>query len=311
MHICLVTGGAGFIGSWLCEDLLKKGYKVICVDNFITGAKDNIKRLQDNENFSLIECDVSKVLKIDGKIDYIFHLASPASPIDYQNLPIETMLVNSFGTYNMLSLAMKKNARFLLASTSEVYGYPEEHPQKETYFGHVNTIGPRSCYDESKRFAEALTMSFRRIHKMDVRIARIFNTFGPKMRKNDGRVIPNFIIQTIRSEPLTVYGDGKQTRSFCYVSDMVDALEKMMFTEKLDGEVFNVGNASEISILDLAKMIRDLTKSDSEIVFKPLPGDDPARRKPDINKAKKMLGWEPKIDLKEGLRKTVEWFKAH
>lgn len=309
MQTCLVTGGAGFIGSWLCEDLLEKGYRVVCVDNFITGTKDNIAGLIKNENFSLIEHDVSKALKTKGRIDYIFHLASPASPVDYQKLPIETMLANSFGTYNILNLVREKNARFLLASTSEVYGDPEEHPQKETYFGHVNPTGLRSCYDESKRFAEALTMSFCRIHKMDVRIARIFNTFGPKMRKNDGRVIPNFIMQVLGGESITVYGDGEQTRSFCYISDMVAALEKLMFTDGLSGEVFNIGDPNETSILHLAKIVKDLTKSNSEIVFKPLPSDDPVRRRPDISKAKRILNWEPKIGLEEGLKKIIQYFK--
>ncbi len=312
MQTCLVTGGAGFIGSWLCEDLLERGYRVVCVDNFITGTKDNVAGLIKNENFSLIEHDVSKALGAEktGKIDHIFHLASPASPVDYQKLPIKTMLANSFGTYHMLNLVREKNARFLLASTSEVYGNPEQHPQKEIYFGHVNPIGLRSCYDESKRFAEALTMSFCRIHKMDVRIARIFNCFGPKMRKNDGRVVPNFIMQVLRSEPITVYGDGKQTRSFCYISDMVDALEKLMFTDGLSGGVFNIGDPNETSILHLAKIVKDLTKSNSEIVFKPLPSDDPVRRRPDISKAKRILNWEPKIGLEEGLKETIQYFKT-
>jgi nucleoside-diphosphate-sugar epimerase len=308
MQTCLVSGGAGFIGSWLCEDLLKVGYRVLCVDNFITGTKDNIAGMLKNKNFLFIEHDISKPLKINEPLNFIFHLASPASPIDYQKLPIETMLANSLGTYNMLNLAKEKHARFLLASTSEVYGDPEEHPQKEDYWGNVNPIGPRSCYDESKRFAEALAMSFLRVHEIDARIARIFNTYGPRMRKNDGRVMPNFIMQALKGEPITVYGDGKQTRSFCYVSDMVDGMERLMFKDGVGGGAFNIGNPDEISILELAEMIKEMTKSDSKIVFRPVPIDDPVRRRPDTGKAAGILWWEPKIGLEEGLVITIHYF---
>jgi len=304
----LVTGGAGFIGSFLCERLLEDGYDVICLDNFFTGKKSNIKHLLKNQKFKFIEHDVTK--QIELKIDSIFHLASPASPVDYQRLPIETSMANSLGTFNMLQLAKKNNARFLLASTSEVYGDPSEHPQKETYWGNVNPIGPRSCYDESKRFAETLTMSFHTRYGLDVRIARIFNTFGSRMRKDDGRAIPNFITQALSGQPITVYGDGKQTRSFCFISDMIDGLMELMFTDSLSGQVVNLGNTEERSILSVARLIKDLTKTKSEIVFKPLPEDDPTRRRPDITKAKELLNWKPKIDFVEGLKETVEWFKG-
>ena len=303
----LVTGGAGFIGSHLCEELLKEN-RVICVDNLSTGDCRNVEHLMGNKNFKFIEHDVSKPLELREKIDLIFHMASPASPVDYQRLPVETMMVNSFGTYNMLNLAKEKKSRFLLASTSEVYGDPEEHPQKESYWGHVNPTGPRSCYDESKRFAEALTLAYHRIHKIDVKIARIFNTFGPRMRKNDGRAIPNFVTQALNNEPITVYGDGKQTRSFCYVSDMVEVLIKLMESEFFD--VFNLGNPDEMKIIDVAERVKGMVGSKSDIVFKPLPKDDPARRKPDIKKAKEKLGWEPKMGFEEGLRKTIEWFRS-
>ncbi len=304
----LVTGGAGFIGSFLCGRLLKKNYDVICLDNLSTGKKSNIDHLLENKKFRFIEHDVTKPLKL--KVDYIFHLASPASPIDYQKLPIETSMTNSLGTFNMLQLAKENNARFLLASTSEVYGDPLQHPQKENYWGNVNPIGPRSCYDESKRFAETLTRSFHSKYDLDVRIARIFNTFGPSMRKDDGRAIPNFITQALSGQFITVYGDGKQTRSFCFISDMIDGLVKLMFTDSLSGQVVNLGNTEERSILSVARLVKDLTKSKSEIVFESLPKDDPTRRRPDITKAKEMLNWEPKIDFVEGVKETVEWFKG-
>ena len=302
----LVTGGAGFIGSWLCEELVKDGFHVICLDNLSTGKRKNISHLS-NDNFEFIECDVTKPICVN--VDCVFHLASPASPVDYQKLPIETSMANSLGTYNILNLAKNNNARFLLASTSEIYGNPLEHPQRETYCGNVNPIGIRSCYDESKRFAESLTMSFYRKYDLDVRIARIFNTFGPRMRKDDGRAIPNFITQALTCNDITVYGNGKQTRSFCYVDDMIDGLMKLMFTEGLNGEVFNLGNPDERTIINVAKMIKELTHSRSNIVFKPLPKDDPLRRKPDITKAKKLLKWSPKIDFLVGLKKTIDWFK--
>lgn len=305
--VVLVTGGAGFIGSHLCEELLKEN-KVICVDNLSTGDCKNVEHLMGNKNFKFIEHDVSKPLNMKEVVDLIFHLASPASPIDYQKLPIETMMANSLGTLNILNLAREKRSKLLLASTSEVYGDPEEHPQSEGYWGHVNPTGPRSCYDESKRFAEALTLAYHRIHGVDVKIARIFNTFGPRMRKDDGRAIPNFVTQALNNEPVTVYGNGKQTRSFCYISDMIEGLIRLMESEFFD--VFNLGNTNEMKIIDVAKKVKGMTGSKSDIVFKPLPKDDPVRRKPDITKAKGKLRWEPKMSFEEGLRKTIEWFKS-
>ncbi len=305
----LVTGGAGFIGSHLVEKLLDSKNEVICVDNFVTGREDNIKPLLKNPNFTFIEHDVSKPLEINGEIGCIFHLASPASPVDYQKLPIETMMVNSIGTMNMLELAKEKGAKFLLASTSEVYGDPEKHPQSESYWGHVNPTGPRSCYDESKRFAETIAMTYYRFHRIDVKIVRIFNTYGPRMRVNDGRAVPNFVTQALAGKPITVYGTGKQTRSFCYISDMVDGLKKLV-NSKYSGEPFNIGMPNEFTILKVAKMIKGMTNSKSKIVYKPLPQDDPAKRRPDISKAKKKLKWEPKVSIEDGLKKTIEWFKS-
>jgi nucleoside-diphosphate-sugar epimerase len=266
-----------------------------------------VEHLLKNSKFEFLEHDVTK--PIDLKFDSIFHLASPASPVDYQRLPIETSMANSLGTFNMLNLAKKNQGRFLLASTSEVYGDPLKHPQKEDYWGNVNPVGIRSCYDESKRFAETLTASFHNKHRLDVRIARIFNTFGPKMRLNDGRAVPNFITQSLTGKSITVYGDGKQTRSFCYISDMIEGLMRMMFTDGLSGEVFNLGNPEEKTVIETAEIIKNLTKSKSEITFKPLPQDDPIRRKPNIDKAKKFLKWEPKVDFMSGLKKTIEWFE--
>lgn len=306
MKTCIVTGGAGFIGSWLCGSLLEKGYKVICFDNLVTGNKENIPHLLDKENFSFSALDISKGIEIEGEADYIFHMASPASPIDYQKLPIETMMANSLGTLNALNLAVDKKARILLASTSEVYGDPKVHPQVETYWGNVNPIGPRSCYDESKRYAEALAMSYRQVHGIDVRLARIFNTYGPRMRNNDGRVIPNFLDQALTGKPLTIYGDGKQTRSFCYVTDLVEGIEKLMFTEGLSGEVFNMGNPGEYSILELAEIVKEAAGSSSQLTFQDLPIDDPTRRKPNIDKAKAKLSWEPRIDLRTGIKKMLD-----
>jgi len=303
----LVTGGAGFIGSSLCEKLIENGYDVISLDNLSTSNKSNLKYLLNNSKFKFLEYDVTKPINL--KFDLIFHLASPASPVDYQRLPIETSMANSLGTFNMLNLAKKNRARFLLSSTSEVYGDPLEHPQKENYWGNVNPIGVRSCYDESKRFAETLTTSFCNKYELDVRIARIFNTFGPRMRLNDGRAIPNFITQSLTKKPITVYGDGKQTRSFCYIPDMIEGLMKMMFTDGFSGEVFNLGNPEEITVIETAEIIKKLTNSNSEIIFKPLPKDDPVRRKPNIDKAKKLLNWEPKVDFISGLKKTIEWFE--
>jgi len=304
----LVTGGAGFIGSFLCEVLLDKGHNVVCLDNFSTGRESNIKDLVQNFRFKLVRHDVTKPIEL--KTDLIFHLASPASPVDYQKLPIETSMANSLGTFNMLNLAKKNESKFLLASTSEIYGEPAVHPQKEDYWGNVNPIGARSCYDVSKRFAENLTMNFFRKYDLDVRIARIFNTFGPRMRTDDGRAIPNFIVQSLTGGPITVYGDGKQTRSFCYISDMISGLMKLMLKDNLSGEVVNLGNLEERDILSVAKLIRDTTESNSEIIFKPLPEDDPTRRRPDMAKARKLLGWEPETDFTTGLKKTIEWFRG-
>ncbi len=309
METIIIAGGAGFVGSHLC-DALVNDYKVICIDRFITGRKSNIDHLLSNKNFRLIEHDITKPLKLNETVNYIFHMASPASPVDYQLRPIETMLANSFGAYNMLELAKEKKARILLASTSEVYGDPKEHPQKETYWGNVNPVGPRSCYDESKRFAEALAMSYLKEHNLDIRLARIFNTYGPRMRLNDGRVIPNFISQALKNSPITVYGNGSQTRSFCYVSDLVDGLKKFMFAESLAGEAINIGNPQERTVLETAKIIKKIIGSTSEIVFKNLPEDDPLRRNPDISKAKKLLLWAPKVSFEEGIKKTSEAFKT-
>lgn len=308
METILVTGGAGFIGSHLCDSLARE-YKVICLDRFLTGKKDNVSRLLQDKNFILLERDVTEPIKINEPVRYIFHLASPASPVDYQKHPIETMLANSLGTRNVLELARVNGARVLLASTSEVYGDPKEHPQKETYWGNVNPVGPRSCYDESKRFAEALAMSYLRQHKVDVRIARIFNTYGPGMRANDGRVIPNFITQALTNAPITVYGSGGQTRSYCYVSDLVEGLKTFMFRDSLAGEIINLGNPGEYTVLDVAKLIKKIAGASSEIVFKALPEDDPLKRRPDISKARKVLGWEPKIPFDEGIRKTIDAFR--
>ncbi|ATZ61234.2 MAG: SDR family oxidoreductase [Methanosarcinales archaeon Met12] len=305
----LVTGGAGFIGSHLCEKLLDDGHKVICLDNLCTSDKKNIVNLLNNKNFTYLQHDITEPLTLKENIDYLFHLASPASPVDYQNMPIETLLVGSSGTHNTLELAKEKDAVFLLASSSEVYGDPKIHPQREDYWGNVNPVGPRSCYDEAKRFAEALTMAYYRKHAMDVRIVRIFNTYGPRMKKDDGRAIPNFITQALANVPITAYGDGSQTRSFCYISDMVDGICKMVFSNKAGGEIINLGNPDEITILELTKRIKKLTGSSSQIVFKELPIDDPKRRCPDISRARKILGWEPKVDLDVGLSNTIEWFK--
>lgn len=304
----VVTGGAGFIGSWLCESLIGKGYSVTCLDNLSTGRKGNVEHLLGRKGFLFIEHDTTIPFETGEDVHFVFHLGSPASPADYQRLPIETMMANSVGTFNMLSLAREKGARFLLASTSEAYGDPEEHPQREGYWGRVNPVGPRSCYDESKRFAEALAMSFFRKHGLDVRIARIFNTYGPGMRRDDGRAVPNFVTQALSGNPITVYGDGTQTRSFCYITDMVEGIEKAMFTEGLSGEVLNLGNPSEFSILKVAGMVRELAKSRSGITFRELPEDDPSRRRPDIGKAGKLLGWSPAVGLREGLEKTIESF---
>jgi dTDP-glucose 4,6-dehydratase len=302
----LVTGGAGFLGSHLCDLLLAKGYDVICVDNLITGDAQNIAHIK-TDKFSYIEHDVTKPLYLDEKIDFVFHLASPASPIDYLELPIQTLKVGALGTHNMLGLAKEKRARFLLASTSEVYGDPLVNPQSEEYWGNVNPIGPRGVYDEAKRFAEAMTMAYHRYHKLDTRIVRIFNTYGPRMRLNDGRVVPNFIGQALRSEDITVYGNGSQTRSFCYVSDEVEGIYRLMMSDYT--LPMNVGNPEEHTILEFAKIILRITGSSSRITFKPLPVDDPKQRRPDITKARTLLKWEPKISLEQGLKETIKYFK--
>ncbi|MFH1409232.1 MAG: UDP-glucuronic acid decarboxylase family protein [Nanoarchaeota archaeon] len=304
----LVTGGAGFIGSHLCEFLLKEGHGVIAMDNFITGSKKNIEHLKEHENFSFKHHDVSTFIPLEGKIDAVFHLASPASPIDYQQIPIQTLKVGALGTHNALGVAKSKDARFLLASTSEVYGDPLVHPQPESYWGNVNPVGVRGCYDEAKRFAEAITMAYHRVHKIDTKIARIFNTFGPRNRADDGRVVPTFINQAIRDQPLTVFGDGTQTRSFCYVDDLVKGLWKLLNSETNDP--VNLGNPKEMTVSEFAKKILALTGSTSEIIFKDLPIDDPKVRQPDITQAKRLLNWEPEIPVDEGLRKTIDYFKS-
>lgn len=304
----VITGGAGFIGSHFCDYLIKKGHEIVSIDNLITGDKANIAHLidQNNKKFTFIQQDVTNYLAIDGAIDFVLHLASPASPIDYAELPIQTLKVGSLGTYKALGLAKAKNATFLLASTSEVYGDPLIHPQPETYWGNVNPIGPRGVYDEAKRFAEATTMAYHRIHKMEVRIARIFNTYGPRMRIKDGRAIPTFLTQALRNEDLTVFGDGSQTRSFCYILDLIEGIYRLLMSNI--NQPINLGNPQEITILELAQRVLELTKSESKIVFRPLPQDDPKVRKPDITKAKALLGWEPQIGLQEGLEQTVPYF---
>ena len=302
----LITGGAGFLGSYLCELLLSKGHQVICMDNLITGDIGNIDHIRD-KGFLFIEQDVTNYMYIKGEIDYILHFASPASPVDYIKMPIQTLKVGSLGTHKALGLAKEKKSRFLLASTSEIYGDPLIHPQSENYWGNVNPIGPRGVYDEAKRFAEAITMAYHRYHNIDTRIARIFNTYGPRMRKDDGRVVPTFISQALNNEPITVYGKGKQTRSFCYVSDLVDGIYKLLISEETNP--VNIGNDSEITILDFAKKVIELTNSKSAIVFKELPVDDPKTRRPNIEKAKSVLNWEPKTSLNDGLKLTIDWFK--
>jgi dTDP-glucose 4,6-dehydratase len=304
----LVTGGAGFLGSHLCDRLLAEGHEVIAMDNFVTGKPGNIAHLEADRRFHFIEHNVTKFIPIEGDIDAVLHFASPASPIDYLELPIQTLKVGSLGTHNALGLALAKGARFLLASTSEVYGDPLVHPQPETYWGNVNPIGPRGVYDEAKRFAEALTMAYQRAHGVPTRIVRIFNTYGERMRPRDGRVVPALIGQALAGEPMTVFGDGSQTRSFCYVSDLIDGIYRLLVSE--EREPVNIGNPVELSVLEFAKTIRELTGTSSEIVFRPLPVDDPKVRQPDITKARKKLGWEPKVELREGLVKTIEYFRS-
>jgi dTDP-glucose 4,6-dehydratase len=303
----LVTGGAGFLGSHLCDRLLREGHDVIAMDNLLTGNPRNIAHLEAERRFRFVRHDVSEYIFVDGPVDAVLHFASPASPIDYLELPIQTLKVGSLGTHNALGLAMAKKARFLLASTSEVYGDPLVHPQPETYWGNVNPIGPRGVYDEAKRFAEAITMAYRRTHGVDTRIVRIFNTYGERMRPRDGRVVPALIGQALAGEPMTVFGDGSQTRSFCYVSDLVDGIYRLLQSDVV--EPVNIGNPAELSVLDFARTIRTLTGARSEIVFRPLPVDDPKVRQPDIAKARGALGWEPHVALEDGLRRTIAYFR--
>ena len=303
----LITGGAGFLGSHLCDFLLSQGYRIVCMDNLITGTTANIQHLMDNESFEFVQHNVAEYIRVDGKIDYVLHFASPASPIDFPRLPIQTLKAGALGTLNALGVAKAKGASFLLASSSEVYGDPLINPQSEGYWGNVNPVGPRAVYDESKRFAEALTMAYHRQHGIDTRIARIFNTFGPRMRKDDGRVIPTFITQALNNEPLSVFGDGSQTRSFCYVSDLIEGIYRLMLSDL--NEPTNLGNPEEIAILELGMKILEITRSRSDIVYKPLPEGDPKVRRPDIARARETLCWNPKVDLGEGLTKTLQWFR--
>jgi dTDP-glucose 4,6-dehydratase len=304
MSTCLITGGAGFLGSHLCDYLLERGNRVICVDNFETGSLQNIEHLR-RDDFRFVHCDITKHFEIDEDVDFVYHMASPASPIDYARLPLHTLKVGAYGTHNALGLAKFKRARFLLASTSEVYGDPLVHPQPESYWGNVNPIGPRGVYDEAKRYAEALTMAYLRQQGVDTAIVRIFNTYGPRMRPNDGRAIPTFMSQALADRPLTVFGDGSQTRSFCYVSDLVRGL--VALAESGVHEPVNIGNPNEMSLLEMAQAVIDLTEARSEIVFEALPVDDPQVRQPDITRARDLLGWEPEVELRDGLRETIDY----
>ncbi|MBI2015620.1 MAG: SDR family oxidoreductase [Candidatus Rokubacteria bacterium] len=303
----LVTGGAGFIGSHLCEFLLARGFDVVCMDNFITGSPDNVAAAGSHPGFALVRHDVTEYIDVPGPLDWVLHLASPASPRDYLELPIQTLKVGALGTHNALGVAKAKGARFLLASTSEVYGDPLVHPQREDYWGNVNPVGPRGVYDEAKRFAEAITMAYHRTHRVDTRIVRIFNSHGPRMRLHDGRAIPAFMTQALTGAPVTVFGDGSQTRSFQYISDLIDGIWRLM--QSSVSEPLNIGNPHEMTLLELAKRIIRLAGSRSEIVFRPLPEDDPKVRQPDISRARALLGWEPRVDVEEGLRLTLDWFR--
>jgi dTDP-glucose 4,6-dehydratase len=303
----VITGGAGFLGSHLCERLLREGHEVICVDNLLTGSLDNIAHLTQRPDFTFLRHDVTLPFEIAGAVDYVLHFASPASPIDYLELPIQTLKVGSLGTHNALGLARAKRARLLLASTSEVYGDPLQHPQKESYWGNVNPVGPRGVYDEAKRFAEAMAMAYHRVHGLEVRIVRIFNTYGPRMRLRDGRVVPAFIQQALRGEPLTVFGNGSQTRSFCYVDDLVEGIYRLLLSD-LTLPV-NIGNPHEMTILQFAETILRITGSASPVAFRPLPEDDPRTRQPDIRQARECLGWEPRISLDEGITRTIQFFR--
>jgi len=313
----LVTGGAGFLGSHLSDRLLAEGDSVIVFDNLLTGRVENIEQHLGNDRFRFVKQDVTEYLHVSGELDAVVHFASPASPIDYLQLPIQTLKVGSLGTHKALGLAREKKARFLLASTSEVYGDPQVHPQPEEYWGHVNPVGPRGVYDEAKRFAEAMTMAYHRYHGLDTRIVRIFNTYGSRMRPNDGRVVSNFIVQAIKNEPLTIYGDGRQTRSFCYVSDLIEGIVRLLRVEEIGGSEpdvhlpVNIGNPAEYSVQNLAEMIKAQTRTSSQIVHLPLPVDDPQVRQPDITRARQLLGWEPVVDVIQGLERTIDYFRKH
>jgi len=308
LKTALVTGGAGFLGSHLCDRLLAEGHKVICVDNLLTGNLDNIEHLRERDDFQFLEHDVTKPLFVDDAVDFVLHFASPASPIDYLELPIQTLKVGSLGTHNLLGLAKAKGARFLLASTSEAYGDPLVHPQPESYWGNVNPVGPRGVYDEAKRFAEAMVMAYHRFHGVETRIVRIFNTYGPRMRPKDGRVVPAFIHQALEGKALTVFGDGSQTRSFCYVSDLIDGIYRLLLSDY--PEPVNIGNPREMTILEFAQQILEIIDPDAEVTFKDLPVDDPKTRQPDITLAKALLKWEPKVTLEEGLAQTIDYFRS-
>jgi len=308
MGRALITGGAGFLGSHLCELFLSRGHEVICMDNFITGNPRNVEHLFGRPGFSFVKYDVTNYIHVEGALDYVLHFASPASPIDYLEKPIQTLKVGSLGTHKTLGLAKDRNARYLIASTSEVYGDPLVHPQKEDYWGNVNPVGPRGVYDEAKRFAEAMTMAYHRFHGVETRIVRIFNTYGERMRVNDGRVVPAFISQALRNEPLTVFGDGSQTRSFCYVSDLVEGIYRLLMSD--ERMPTNIGNPSEMTVLQFAEEIKRLVGSSAPIDFRPLPEDDPKIRRPDITKAKQLLQWEPVVPLEEGLKRTIDYFRT-
>ncbi len=304
----LVTGAAGFLGSHLCDRLLAQGHRVVGMDNFVTGSSVNVAHLRDHRDFQFVLHDVTNFIEVQGPLDGVLHFASPASPVDYLELPIQTLKVGSLGTHKALGLAKAKRARFLLASTSEVYGDPLVHPQPESYWGNVNPVGPRGVYDEAKRFAEAMTMAYHRYHGLDTRLVRIFNTYGPRMRPNDGRVVSNFIVQALKGEPLTVYGDGSQTRSFCYVDDLIDGIVRLF--ERGDPEPTNIGNPNEFTVRQLAEVVLQLTDSRSQIVERPLPVDDPKVRQPDIARARATLSWEPAVSLEQGLQHTIEYFRT-
>jgi dTDP-glucose 4,6-dehydratase len=308
MARALITGGAGFLGSHLCDLFLSRGHEVVCMDNFLTGSPQNIRHLFGRDGFTFIKQDVTQYIHIDGPLDYVLHFASPASPIDYLEKPIQTLKVGSLGTHKTLGVAKDKGARYLIASTSEVYGDPLTHPQREDYWGNVNPVGPRGVYDEAKRFAEAMTMAYHRFHGVETRIVRIFNTYGERMRVNDGRVVPAFISQALRNEPLTVFGDGSQTRSFCYYSDLIEGIYRLLMSDEV--QPTNIGNPSEMTVLQFAQEIKRLTGTSAPIEFRPLPEDDPKIRRPDITKARTILDWEPQVPLEEGLSKTIDYFRT-